>query len=188
MPKLWNETIEEHRRAVYDATLDATAALVAEHGLLGVTMSQIATKTGIGRATLYKYFPDVESILVAWHKRQIASHLDQLQLVVDRSNTPRARLEAVLTAYAQLSYAHADDELSAFLHSGPHVGEVEQHLHEVVRDVIAEAAQAGDVRTDITPEELTTYALHALSAAGQSQSKAATERLVELTLSGLQPR
>src|SRR5439155_608112 len=42
VPKLWNETIEAHRRAVRDATLDTTAALVAEHGLASVTMSQIA--------------------------------------------------------------------------------------------------------------------------------------------------
>ena len=38
MPKLWTETIEEHRRTVHDATLDATAALVREHGLASVTM------------------------------------------------------------------------------------------------------------------------------------------------------
>ncbi|TJV36742.1 MAG: helix-turn-helix transcriptional regulator, partial [Mesorhizobium sp.] len=55
MPKLWNETIDAHRRAVRDACLDTTAALVAEHGLLSVTMSKIAEETGIGRATLYKY-------------------------------------------------------------------------------------------------------------------------------------
>src|SRR5215510_14266950 len=42
VPKLWTETIEEHRRAVHDATLDTTAALVREHGLASVTMSQIA--------------------------------------------------------------------------------------------------------------------------------------------------
>src|SRR4051794_28232949 len=39
VPKLWTETIAAHRRAVIDATLDPTAALVAEHGLRGVTMS-----------------------------------------------------------------------------------------------------------------------------------------------------
>ena len=33
VPKLWTETIEEHRRAVHDVTLDTTAALVREHGL-----------------------------------------------------------------------------------------------------------------------------------------------------------
>src|SRR5215207_8059831 len=51
VPKLWNETIEAHRREVHDAILDTTWALIAEHGLLSVRMSQIAEKTGIGRAT-----------------------------------------------------------------------------------------------------------------------------------------
>ena len=65
VPRLWNETIEGHRREVSDAIMDSTAALVTEHGLRSVTMSQIAEKTGIGRATLYKYFPRVETILLA---------------------------------------------------------------------------------------------------------------------------
>lgn len=34
-----------------------------------MTMSRIAEEIGIGRATLYKYFPDVEAILLAWHER-----------------------------------------------------------------------------------------------------------------------
>lgn len=65
MPKLWNQTIEAHRQSVQDATMETTAQLVAEGGLRGVTMSEIAERSGIGRATLYKYFPDVESILAA---------------------------------------------------------------------------------------------------------------------------
>ena len=50
-----------------EAILDATGELVLSRGLLAVTMSDIAEATGIGRATLYKYFPDVEAILNAWH-------------------------------------------------------------------------------------------------------------------------
>ena len=85
MPKLWTETIEEHRRAVHGATLDTTAALVAEHGLASVTMSRIAAETGIGRATLYKYFPDVEAILAAWHARHVARHMEHLAAVRDQA-------------------------------------------------------------------------------------------------------
>lgn len=43
-----------------------------------VSMSRIADETGIGRATLYKYFPDVETIMTTWHKRQVTQHLQQL--------------------------------------------------------------------------------------------------------------
>jgi hypothetical protein len=46
VPKLWTETIEEHRRAVQDATLDTTAALVAEHGLASVTMPRTPGRCG----------------------------------------------------------------------------------------------------------------------------------------------
>jgi AcrR family transcriptional regulator len=67
VPKLWTETVETHRQEVREAILDATASLVQSRGLLAVTMSDIAEATGIGRATLYKYFPDVETILSAWH-------------------------------------------------------------------------------------------------------------------------
>src|SRR5215211_6132328 len=98
MPRLWTETIEAHRREVRDAILDTTAALVAEHGLHAVTMSHIAEATGIGRATLYKYFPDVEAILVAWHGRHVAGHLRHLAEVRDTAGDAGERLEAVLEA------------------------------------------------------------------------------------------
>ncbi|HEY6421985.1 MAG TPA: TetR/AcrR family transcriptional regulator [Pseudonocardiaceae bacterium] len=100
MPRLWKETIEAHSRAVREATLDTTAALVAQHGLLSVTMSRIAEETGIGRATLYKYFPDVEAILLAWHERHVTGHLEHLTAVRDQAGRPGARLDAVLEAYA----------------------------------------------------------------------------------------
>ena len=106
VPRLWDETIEAHRRAVRDATLDTTAALVAEHGLASVTMSQIAEQTGIGRATLYKYFPDVEAILVAWHERQVAEHLQHLAVVRDQAGHAGERLEAVLEAYGLIVHEH----------------------------------------------------------------------------------
>ena len=51
-------------------------------------MSQIAKDTGIGRATLYKYFPDVESILRAWHQRQIDEHLSSCARSVTRQKGP----------------------------------------------------------------------------------------------------
>jgi AcrR family transcriptional regulator len=188
VPRLWNTTIEEHRRAVRDATLDATAALVAEHGLRSVTMSQIAEDTGIGRATLYNYFPDVESILIAWHERHIAGHLQQLTEVRDQAGTPSERLEAVLAAYALISresHQHHGSELAALLHRGEHVARAQQQLHDLVRDLLAEGAKTGDLRDDVAPDELATYCLHALTAAGSLPSKAAVRRLVTVTLAGL---
>jgi len=187
VPKLWNETIDAHRRAVRDATLDATAALVAEHGLLSVTMAKIAEETGIGRATLYKYFPDVETILVAWHERQVAGHLEHLVAIRDQAGDACERLKAVLDAYAFISHQHHGTELAARLHRGEHIIKARHHLHQLIRDLLAEGAVTGDVRNDVAPDELATYCLHALRAASSLASKAAVRRLVAVTLAGLRP-
>ncbi len=188
MPKLWNDTIEAHRHAVRQATLDTTAALVAERGLLSVTMSQIAEGTGIGRATLYKYFPDVEAILFAWHERQVAGHLEHLAKARDRAGDPGKRLEAVLEAYALLSHEHHGSELAALLHRGQHVARAQQHLSELLQDLLTEGAETGALRDDVAPEELASYCLYALAAASSLPSKAAVRRLVTVTLAGLAVR
>jgi AcrR family transcriptional regulator len=190
VPKLWNETIAAHRREVRDAILDTTAGLVAEYGLRSVTMSRIAEDTGIGRATLYKYFSDVEAILLAWHGRQVAAHLDYLAEVRDRAGDAGERLEAVLEAYALTrheSHGHHDTELAAFLHRDEQVVRAQKELRNMIRDLVAEGAEAGDVRDDVAPDELATYCLHALGAANGASSKAAVRRLVTVTLAGLRP-
>lgn len=195
MPKLWDETIEAHRRSVREATLDTTARLVAEHGLRAVTMSEIAEKTGIGRATLYKYFPDVETILAAWHQRQIAQHLAHLAEIRGQAQTPAAQLEAVLTAYAHIQRErvrhHHDQahgrELEVLLHTDPRVAQAQGELHRMIRDLISQAAGSGMVRDDIPPGELADYCIHALQAAGQAPSEKAVSRLVDLTLVGIRP-
>jgi AcrR family transcriptional regulator len=188
MPKLWNETIEAHRREVRDAILDTTASLVAEHGLRSVTMSQIAEETGIGRATLYKYFSGVEAILFAWHERQITGHLEYLAEVRDQAGDAGERLEAVLEAYALISHeshGHHDTELAAFLHRDEHVARAQRQLRDMIRDLLTEGAAAGDLRDDVAPDELAGYCLHALAAARGLPSKAAVRRLVTVTLAGL---
>jgi AcrR family transcriptional regulator len=187
VPRLWDETIEAHRRAVRDATPDTTADLVAQHGLASVTMSQIAEQTGIGRATLYKYFPDVEAILVAWHERQVAEHLEQLAEVRDRAGHAGQRLQAVLEAYAVLAHQRHGSDLAALLHRGPHVARAEQHLRTFIRDLLSQGAASGEVRGDVAPEELASYCLHAVAAARSLPSKAAAHRLVSVILAGLRP-
>ena len=190
VPNLWNETIEAHRAAVREAILDTAMVLVSEHGLRSVTMSQIAEKTGIGRATLYKYFPDVEAILLAWHERQITGHLEYLAEVRDRTGDAGEQLEVVLEAYALIrheSHGHHDTELAAFLHRDEQVARARQQLRDMIQDLLIEAAETGDVRDDVAPDELASYCLHALAAANSLPTKAAVGRLVAVTLAGLRP-
>lgn len=191
VPRLWSETIQSHRQEVQEAILGTTARLVAEHGPLAVTMSRIAEEAGIGRATLYKYFADVEAILTAWHERQIAHHLQRLNEARDEAHNAGQRLEAVLAAYALTYYEardHHDTDLAALLHRGGHVSRARQRVRAMIGGLVREAAATGDVRADIGPEELAVYCLNALSGADSLPSKAAVRRLVAVTMSGLRAR
>ena len=156
-------------------------------------MSQIAQQTGIGRATLYKYFPDVEAILLAWHERQIGRHLEYLAEVRGQAGDPGQRLEAVLGAYALIaheSHGHPDAELESLLHGAEQeqLGPARRQLRAMIRALVTEGAEAGDLRDDISPDELASYCLHALTAASSLPSKPAVRRLVTVILAGLQSR
>jgi AcrR family transcriptional regulator len=196
VPRLWSETIEAHRREVKDAILDATAALVTERGVLSVTMSEIAEATGIGRATLYKYFSDVEAILLSWHERQVVAHVAQLIDARDRAGDAAEQLEAVLEAYALIQHEHHGSQMAALLdqgghaarmHGSGHVARAHHHLTGFLADLLAEGAKTGAVRADIASDELAGYCLAALAGAGSLPSKRAVRRLVGVTLAGLRP-
>ncbi|MFD5425314.1 TetR/AcrR family transcriptional regulator [Streptomyces sp. NPDC127084] len=187
MPKLWTETIDAHRHAVREAILDAAAQLIDGGGLRAVTMSQLAERAGIGRATLYKYFSDAEAVLMAWHERQIAAHLDLLAQAADHPGTAAQRLLGLLTAYARMAGQRHGGELAAMLHQGDHTSHAEQHLARLITDLIAEGAQARELRDDVPPDELATYCLHAATAASAMAAKSAIDRLVGVILHGLRP-
>jgi AcrR family transcriptional regulator len=190
MPKLWTETVETHRQEVREAILDATGSLVQSRGLLAVTMSDIAEATGIGRATLYKYFPDVETILQAWHQRHVQAHLAELRRIQQRTADPVARLHAVLARYADICRKrrrHGEDELAAVLHRSAQVRKLQQQLLDLISGLVADAAEAGAVRHDVPAEELANYCVHALAATGNSPTTA-IDRLLDVVWTGITSR
>ncbi len=74
---------------------------------------------------MIQYFPDVETILLAWHDRQIGAHLAYLSEVRDQAAEAGERLEAVLEAYALLSRhssGHQDTGFAELLHRGDQIG------------------------------------------------------------------
>jgi AcrR family transcriptional regulator len=187
VPRLWTDTVDEHRSAVRAAILECTGELVAAHGLPAVTMSRIAEETGIGRATLYKYFPDVEAVLVAWHGEHVGHHLEHLATVRDGDGTALERLAVVLGACADIAGRRLSPggQLASLLHRGDDVRQAEERLVALVGDLVAEAAREGELRDDVAPDELARYCLAAVSAAGSLNAPAAVERLLGVVLDGL---
>jgi AcrR family transcriptional regulator len=189
MPKLWEGTIQAHRREVRQAIMHGAAELAAEHGLLSLTMSHIAEQAGIGRATLYKYFSSVEDILRAWHDQQIEAHLGLLEQARQQAEDSGKQLEAVLTAYAGILQGTAGhgNELSAFLHSDDQVARARARLRAMIVELIETGIEAGRLRADVPAGELAEFCLSALNASRRLPSQAAARRLAAVVLAGLRP-
>lgn len=187
MPKIWNDTIENHHAAVNAAVLDAASDLIAEFGAGHLTMSALAARTGIGRATLYKHFADIETVLSAWHERQISRHVAQLAEIAQRPGTPRELLAMALEAYVRNAFGQRGSHGLNGLHATDHVAHARGHLREFFSGLIRRAQEAGQVRTDSPAGELAAYAIAALDAAAALPTKAATSRLIAVVLDGLAP-
>ena len=184
MPKLWSDTVLAHRESVRNATLDAVAALVAQNGLASLTMSDIAQTTGIGRATLYKYFPDVQAVLEAWHKREVAGHLELFASLAGGAGSPMERLARILTIHARNLGRHKG-EVAAMLHGSGHVAHAWRHLTASLSALIRDGVSAGEIREDVEPDDLANYCLSAVSGASHLRSQAQVDQIVAVTLSGL---
>ena len=181
MPRLWSDSIASHRREVTGAVLDATGRLVAEYGVAAVTMGQIAEAAGIGRATLYKYFPSIEAILAAWHRREVAGHLNALRAVRDRHAGHADALEAILAEYGRI-VRESRPARAPVLHADEHVVHARAHLLDLVAEALKEGVAAGTVRQDVAASELAAFCLHAMDAAAELPSAAAVTRVLRVTL------
>ena len=170
MPRIWADTIDTHRRQVTDAVLDATAGLVEEAGPMSVTMSAIAARAGIGRATLYKYFADVESILVAWHHRQFDDRLSQLAALAGSGvGTLDELIGWALHQRRHLRDHHHSSIVGTLAEALAAPGSgmpdaVERSVVHALRDVVSDLAQRGEARHDVDPETLARWLLHGIHA------------------------
>jgi AcrR family transcriptional regulator len=171
---------------VREAILGAAAGLVADGGPGAVTMVAVAERAGIGRATLYKYFPDAGSVLAAWHEAIVGEHVAELVRSRDAAPDPAAALRAVLTAHAaQVAASRRHD--AAALPRSAHVSRAREHLTTLLSDLIAEAAATGTARHDVTPTALADYALAALGAVPPHSDAAGRDWLVAAIMAGLAP-
>jgi AcrR family transcriptional regulator len=109
------------------AILEASARVFAEEGFAAGTTNRIARKAGVSIGSLYEYFPNKGSILVALIEKHMADGLAQLDALL--AETPRGSedLDAVLRRFvtALLAFHARNPELHRVLfEEAPHPPEL----------------------------------------------------------------
>lgn len=157
MPQIWADSVEQHKHLTRERVISATLSLVKERGLSDVTMSDIAERAGIGRATLYNYFPDVDHILLAWHDAEVDRYMESLKAGLAELGDARSRLRAVLVSLASGFTGDHDEALDASRISAtalsPEVraqmGAASAKVLSTVTQILTQGVEAHELRADL---------------------------------------
>ncbi len=78
MPRIRAENIAAHKAATHAQILAAATDLFLSQGYAAISYGDIAAEIGVGRTTLYEYFPDKEAILVHLVENSIPPLVDEM--------------------------------------------------------------------------------------------------------------
>jgi AcrR family transcriptional regulator len=139
-----------------ERVLEAAKAIFSAGGP-EASLEAVAKRAGVGIGTLYRHFPSREALFEAVYRREV-EHLAELaeQMKVDgvpptdalrrwlRSNVEFVATKKGMSAALALA-AHRSPELSAYSF---------ERLTKAVGALLDQAVEAGEIRDDISPEDL----------------------------------
>ena len=91
--------------------LAAARKLIAREGVRGITLEDVASEAGVGRATLFRRFPDRASLLLALldeHERDLQDAILSGDPPLGPGAGPSARLRAFAEALLDLTLEHRE--------------------------------------------------------------------------------
>ena len=176
----------------YDRILDALHQLLEDETIQNISVSDIAKKAGIGKGSIYYYFPSKEAILDALIKRNYEKPLKTAKTLAGQTEiSPFTRMAMILQACRNSSDAFlsqdntvtANAQESAFLHQkymNHLIAELKPSLTEIIRQGIA----AGEIHFD-RPAALAEIVLIVLAVKLNNTFLSATAEDSEDTILGL---
>jgi AcrR family transcriptional regulator len=86
--------------------LDVAAALFAERGFAGADIQQLADQLGIGKGTIYRYFPSKQDLFLAAVDRVMSRLTAQIDDAAAVEREPLRRVAAAIEAYLAFFEQH----------------------------------------------------------------------------------
>lgn len=84
------------REEVREAILDSAGSLLVKYGYKKMTVEDIAHEAGIGKGTVYLYFPSKEEVALGWFDRGYGRIHEELKLIARSSLKPDMKLREML--------------------------------------------------------------------------------------------
>lgn len=178
--------VEPHRRRS-DAQRNRDRILVAARTVLAdraaeMSMAEVARRTGVGMATLYRNFPGRRELLEALY----AAEVDELcQAAGQVSGLPEGALAAWLRRFADFHSSKHPIAVELLRHTDaadPVFGSSRERVLAAGRPLLVTAQQAHQVRTDLALDQVLDLVLAVVTIPGEP---AYVEPILQAVLDGL---
>lgn len=157
MPKISGSSLQEHRKQTRERIFEALSTLMYERGFDAITLADIASAAGIGRTAMYNYYPDKESLLLAYTANESERYLTELRATLAEVDGPIERLEIYIRHQLRFLASHHMPPGPALrsLLSEQAYQQVSEHvsaLEDILRGILLAAADGGAISIrDIDP-------------------------------------
>ncbi|PTM86532.1 MULTISPECIES: TetR/AcrR family transcriptional regulator [unclassified Streptomyces] len=153
------------------------------------SMRAIAREAGVGIATLYRHFPTRESLVDAVYRDQVVRLTAGARELLDRMPPAEAMRhwmdlfgDWIATKNGML------DTLVAMVESGEIAhAQTRAELLTAITTILDAGQAAGDLRSDITAEDIAASLIGIFTVAPRPQHEAKASRLLNLLMDGLRP-
>ncbi len=173
-------------RRNYERLLAEARAMFTEHGA-ETSLEEIARRAGVGIGTLYRHFPNRETLMEAVYRDQVRE-LARLARELTEALPPDRALEQWMRSAGTGAMTRRGlmSALKAVLDPSSAVfGECRAQMASAAELLLEHGKRAGRVRPDVGPTDVLRL-LHGLCVASESAPEA-YDRLLRIMLDGLRP-
>lgn len=176
----------------YEKILDALQELLENRNPQTISVSEIAQTAGIGKGSIYYYFPSKEAILEALVERSYEAPLTTAKKLSSQTEiSPFTRMAMIFQACRNSSseFLKSEDNTGtgaqekAFLHQ-KYVNHIISELKPALAEIIRQGIEAGDIHFE-NPEALAEIVLIVLTVKMDNTLIPSSKKEIEDTISAL---
>lgn len=176
----------------YNKILDALQTLLENQELQNISVSEIAHTAGIGKGSIYYYFPSKDAILQALVERNYEKPLQTAKALAYQTEiSPFTRMAMIFQACRNSSseFLKSEDSTDSstqtriFLHQ-KYVNHIITELKPVLAEIIRQGGESGEIHFD-DPESLAEIVLIVLTVKMDNTLVPSSKEEIENTISAL---
>lgn len=160
MVKVTNRKLQA--QATYENIYNAAMSLVEKEGFKNITVRKICEKAGVSIGSFYNYFSSKEDILNEIFKKADDFFLNVVANNLDGENA-KEKIVKFFIYYAEYCKRDKLDQLKQIYNtSNPMFIKKGRPMQEVLKKVVEEGIEKGELITDMTPDEVVKFFFIAL--------------------------